>query len=354
MNKNRLIKTFFDLVRLDSPSGEEEKVCSFIKERLASLNIISSVDKSGNLFAKTGGGLAEPVLLSAHMDTVEPGRCIKPFVKNEVIASRSRTILGADNKVAIAAILEAITTIPPDKRKTIELVFSVSEETDGGIKNFNFSQIESKFGIVADSAYPIGTIIVASPWIEDFEAEIIGRGSHASSPEKAINALTIAANSISSLKWGKIDKETVANIGIITGGYATNTIPSQVVVKGEVRSFSKNCFEKTRLLIESRFREKTEQLGGTLKFVHKFYCGGYKYRRNDSEIERIREIYKYLRIKPIYCVSYGGSDANIFISNNIRLVNIGDGVEYPHTTDEKISIENLVKLTEIIRNYISI
>jgi tripeptide aminopeptidase len=81
MNKERLVKTFTDLVALDSPSFDEQAVCRYIKERLTALGVQVAEDDSaaatgstcGNLLATIPGDPSlEPVLFAAHMDTVEP------------------------------------------------------------------------------------------------------------------------------------------------------------------------------------------------------------------------------------------------------------------------------------------
>ncbi|MBI4157697.1 M20/M25/M40 family metallo-hydrolase, partial [Candidatus Woesebacteria bacterium] len=242
---SKLTQTFIDLVRIDSPSGYEARARDFVVQRLAGLGIKSKIDKAGNVFAKVEGE-GEPVIVCAHLDTVEPGRGIKPVVSGGFIKSSGETILGADDKVAVAAIICALEEAKEQgiKTKPLELIFTVREETDGGINEFDFGQLKAKYGVIADKASPIGTVVMSSPWIENLNIEIIGKTAHAGVPEKGINALTLTSEAISKLKWGRLDEKTTANIGLISGGSAMNSIPEKISLIGEVRSFSKDSLEE--------------------------------------------------------------------------------------------------------------
>ena len=78
---NRLIQTFCTLVQKDSPTGSEKTFSHYLKKRLTALHIPVLQDKRGNLFVSFCGN-GKPLLLVAHLDTVEPGRGIIPIVKN--------------------------------------------------------------------------------------------------------------------------------------------------------------------------------------------------------------------------------------------------------------------------------
>jgi len=264
--KNDLVELFLTLVKIDSPSGNETEVCKFIASYLEKMGIKSKTDKVGNLFACVSGK-GEPVILGAHMDTVEPGCGIKPKIEKGIIKSDGTTILGADNKIAIACILAAITKVPKENRKSLELVFSVREETNSGINEFDFSLLRGKVGLVADRASFVGVIVLSSPWIENLTVDVIGKSTHAGSPEKGINALSLASEAISKLTWGRISSKTTANIGTIKGGSAMNTIPEKIELVGEVRSFSESQLVKQVKKIRSVFTKTVEGNGGKLIFV---------------------------------------------------------------------------------------
>lgn len=288
--------------------------------------------------------------MGAHLDTVEPGRGIKPQIKGEYIVSDGTTILGADNKATLAAILHALEITPKEKMRALELVFTVREETNGGINELDFSNIKSTRGIIADSVAPTGTIIEKAPFIEDVEIKIYGKAAHASVPETAVNALLAASKAISTVPLGHVNQTTIANIGLISGGHATNTIPDSIYLKGEIRSFSEDDFEKTKELVENHFRSVVGEHGATCEITHEFYGKGYTHNRND--MEDILDIYKRIEVKPEFVDSYGASDANIYVNRGIHTVNIGDGVENAHTIEERISINSLQKLSKFFESYI--
>lgn len=349
----KLVDIFLDLVKIDSPSSFEKEAIKYTVKYLSKLGIYAEVDSGGNVFAYCYGK-TKPVLLSAHLDTVEPGRGIKPQVNKHFIKSNGTTILGADNKANVAAILTACGEMLPSQRRSIEIVFSVKEETDGGINEFDINKLKSKEGLVADTAEPIGAIILAAPWIEDFEAGVFGKASHTSIPEEGINSIVVMTEAISKLKWGKVNSDTTTNVGVINGGYVTNTIPPFVEAKGEVRSYSRKHFENSGNRIESIFRKTANFRGAQINFNRHFYCSGYKFSPQSHHVVKISDIFKRLGIEPDFLSSFGGSDANFFNSKGVRVVNIGDGVVDAHTTKERIALKDLFRLKDIYSSYISI
>lgn len=346
-----VVNTFLDLVKIDSPSGYENNIREYLSKRLALLGSYPEIDNRGNLFGKIDG-VGEPSLLCAHMDTVEPGRGVNPVMSGDVIKSKGKTILGADNKVAVAAILEALNFVDVSKRRALEIIFSVCEETNGGINKFNFDKLKSKSGIVADSSNPVGTIILSAPWIEELKIEVLGLAAHAGRPENGINALTVVTKAMNQLKWGRVDDETTSNIGLIRGGQATNTIPDRILLEGEVRSFSKMKLERNIKKINKVFSYETQNMKAKLIFKSELYCPGYNHSTADVA-EIVRAINK-TGIRPRFDTTFGGSDANTFNLNGIKVVNIGDGTMNTHTVNESISVKDLVNLTKVIINYITV
>lgn len=347
----RLLKTFFDLVQIDSPSGEESVIREYVLNKLNDFEFNSIVDGAGNIIAKNNLE-GTPVLLGAHLDTVEPGRNVKPQIKDGYITSDGTTILGADNKATLAAILYALETTPKEKIRPLELVFTVREETNGGINDLDFSVLKSRGGIIADSVAPIGTIIEKAPFIEDIEIKITGKAVHASIPQEGVNALVVASKAISTYSLGNVNDQTIANIGLISGGSGTNTIPENIYLKGEIRSFSEKDFEITKADIENHFKNIAQKFGAKCDVIHEFYGKGYIHDKNSDTIINILKIYENLNIDVNFINSYGASDANIYVNQGINTINIGDGVENAHTTSEKIAINSLEKLAEFLTSYI--
>lgn len=339
---NKVVDTFIDLVKIDSISGEEATIAKYISEKLKDLGINPVYDSTGNIFGKVVGQ-GESRLISAHMDTVEPGRGVKPRIKDGWITSDGTTVLGADNKAALAAILTALEIT--QNRKNIEIVFTVREETDGGIKEFDFSCLMSKRGLIADRANKLGTIVLSSPSIIDVNIQVLGKASHAAKPEQGKNALESFLNSMQKLKLGRIDNCTTFNIGKIHGGEATNTVPALIILEGEIRSFKQSSALSVVQKLKAAFSTNS-------KIRLNPYCTGYTYAKNEAYIEELVGSMHELEIKVEYEDSFGGSDANTFIQNGIKVINIGYGAIDTHTVNERIKVSDLEKLTDIYCRYI--
>ena len=195
INRDRLVKTFCDLVRIDSPSGEEEAVAQELIKRLEGMGLNVQRDDYGNLVANDGGN--NPITLSAHMDTVEPGRGIQPLVELDRIVSDGTTILGGDCKAGVAAILEALESVLEDgtPHGAIEVAFTREEEIGlVGARNLDLSLLKGKEAVVFDGEGPPSQITSSSPTYIGFDIEITGRAAHAGAePEKGISAIRIAA-----------------------------------------------------------------------------------------------------------------------------------------------------------------
>lgn len=343
---------FIKLTSIASPSGSELEFAKYIKKLLSELKLETCIDETGNVFAKNDRD-GTPLLLSAHLDTVQGDSQICAIKKGERITSSGNTILGADNKASICAILTALKRVQKSKRKKLEILFSVREETDGGVSKINLDWIKSKEGISADSGESIGTIVTETPFIEGFEISVTGKSSHSSEPHHGVNALSIASQAISDFKWGAIDDCTTANIGIIEGGSAVNTTPGSIMLKGEIRSCYYRRIIEVKNRLEKVFSNSAKKFNGKVRFDYQYYCDGYQYKSSHDSLTKIKNIYNSLGIKTIFKKSFGASDANFFNSKGITVVDIGDGVKDPHTNSESIATKDLNRLADIFSSYIS-
>jgi len=219
-DQERLVKTLINLIKIDSPSDEEDAMDREVSSRLEALGLKVYHDSYNNVIAKLAGH-GEPVILSAHLDTVEPGRGIKPVIDAGVLRSDGSTILGGDCKAGVAIVLEALTEAVASGggNRAIEVVFTRHEE--GGLvgaHNLDFSMVSAKEGIVFDAEGPPNRVTVSAPSQNVVTAQITGRAAHAGvEPEKGISALLIAAEILGRLPLGRIDEETTANIGRMEG-----------------------------------------------------------------------------------------------------------------------------------------
>ncbi len=355
VNKDRILDNFLTLVKIDSVSGKEGAVRDFVCQQLEALGMEVYEDEagkilegeSGNLIAWKGGELSgSSIFLAAHMDTVEPGRGVNPVIDEGIIRSSGDTILGADDKAGIAAILEALQVIKERGLSHIplEVIFTVKEEQGlMGSKLLDFSRVKSKRGYVLDSGGEVGTIIVRGPTQNEIEVTVLGKAAHAGiNPEDGLNAITLAAHAISYLEIGRIDEETTCNLGTITGGWARNIVAERVVVKGEARSLSPAKLEALTQEIATIFREKVKEKGGRCEVVINHLYPEINLEPDEPVVQIAAKAAQAMGLEPVLTKTGGGSDANIINGQGIRCANLGIGMKKVHTTEEYIEIEDLV------------
>lgn len=350
INQQRLINTFTRIVQIDSPSGYEEPLALTLVRDLAALGITAKRDQIGNVIARIPGK-GTRILLNAHLDTVEPGRGVIPILKQGVIRSKGNTILGADNKVAIAAILESLQSLHEHQlpHAPIDLIFTVSEEVaNEGAMGLDYSKISARYGFTLDSGDKMGTITIASPFYNRFDIELIGAAAHASRPEAAKNVIPVLQKALSQIKLGRLSPETVCNIGLLTAGHARNTVPGGLMVHGEVRSFLRKELNASTQQIIKAFQRAAKGTGVKVSSDVVMENEGYLFDSSDPFIQFTKKIIKGLDVPAKTKRSSECYDANIFNSNGIRVVNIANNVQHMHTMKESIAVADLVDLTRIV------
>ena len=345
IDRDRLVKTFCDLVRIDSPSGEEDATAIDLMERLQALGFSPVRDDYGNVIAGDGG--PDPLLLSAHLDTVEPGRGIKPIVNADRIVSDGTTILGGDCKAGVAAILEALTSIREDgtAHRPIEVAFTREEEIGlVGARNLDFSKIAAREAVVFDGEGPPSQITSASPTYIGFDIEITGRAAHAGvEPEKGLSAIEIAAAIISKLPQGRLDQESTFNIGTIEGGTVRNAVPESTTVRGEFRSRNLETLDSIRLQLSEAISSVREAFPeATIEDHLQTEFETYTLTDDDPATSLVTAALRSLGLEPSLRPSGGGTDGNIFRRRGISAVVVGMADHDMHTVRESVTIPDLV------------
>ena len=347
---NDLIKTFFEIVKIDSPSGNEDAISKYIVNTLTKVGYKCKRDEYGNITLSTSG-IGLPLLLSAHLDTVEPGRNIEPIIENGIIRSKGKTILGADNKVAVAVFLQILKDLKTKNipHRPLDIVFTVFEETTSlGVSKLNYSDISAREGYIFDNANPVGTIITASPFYYRFDILIKGKFAHSSKVEEGVNVLLILKDALKKVKLGKVSKKTRVNIGVINSGYVRNSIPGEMKLLGEVRSFSNTEAKKYLKKLEEAFALSAKKHGGKIGLVFVIENYGYEYSKKNKFLKDTIETIKKINLEPLIKTSFGCSDANVFNKKGIHVLDLGDGTMDAHTTEEKISVGSLLKLKDLV------
>lgn len=357
INQKRLVQTFLDLVKIDSPSGEEDLMAKEVANRMKALGGKVTFDKFGNVIAKFAGK-GKPFMLNAHLDTVEPGRGIKPKIAGDKIKSDGSTILGGDDKAGVAVILEALTSLKEDQTPhlSLEVVFTLQEERGSfGAMNLDFSQIKAKRGVSFDGKGRVSNITTAAPGYTIVDVALIGRSAHAGAePEKGISAIEIAAKAISQLSLGRIDEETTANIGMIEGGSARNAVPERVHLKGEIRSHNIMKMEKHI----KHFREVFNQtLAGyteaSIELDINQHTDPYKFEDDHQIIQLVSEFLKKMGLEPNLEPSGGISDVSIFNTHGLEVVDVGAGDYNLHTTREYVVISEMLEAVQFAQELIT-
>ena len=366
---DRITDSFIKLAEIDGISYGERKVADHLKKIWKELGVTLDEDRAGekiggdtgNLFAAIPGkgGLkdAVPILFCAHMDTVSPGLGKKIIVHEDgKITSDKTTVLGADDRAALAVIYEGYRQILEEgaDHAPIELLFTPAEETyTVGASAFDYSVVKAKKAFVPDCSGDFGVYSSQEPTLIYFEITIKGKSAHAGfEPENGINSIAVAASAISRIKQGWVNDHTSLNFGTIEGGTVSNAVSAQVLIKGEIRSAihedALSAFENVRKV----FEEEAALIGASAEFFSDIRLKAYK--ANESETGSALELYNRalaaIGESSFPKKSFGGSDNNVLVRNGIDGLCIYNAMHEIHTVNEYTTVEELVKLTQLIRN----
>ncbi len=359
----RLFALFTELVRIDSESGGERRVSDYIKGFCTELGFAVREDgagrhtggECGNLFVEVpGSGFQElePIILNAHMDTVAPGVGIIPADAGDRFVSRSDTVLGADCKVGIAAILAAAKAVRESglPHRALQLVFTVQEEPGLlGVRHMDLSLIRGRWGVVLDGSGPIGGIVVEAPGQDQVKFTVRGRSAHSGiEPEKGVNAIACAADAISSIKIGRHDEATTSNIGLISGGTAVNIVPDSAVVEGEIRSLESSRLEQERDAMIGAFKSAARRHGCKIGIEVDRTFEQFRLPSDSNPVIYLSAALEECGFNPRLARSGGGSDANILNRAGFEMAVMQIGLANAHSKDEYILKEDLVAVARVI------
>ena len=365
INSQRLAERFTMLAQIDSESRHEAQVAGEIEKILIGMGAVVRYDtakeKTGgdcsNLVAKfSGSKQVQPLFLSGHMDTVVPGKGVKVSFADGVFKSDGTTILGSDDKSAIAIILEVMDVVKENNLPCppVELIFTVCEEIGLlGAKHFDLSLIDAKFGYILDSTDTEG-IVTRAPAANKISIVMHGRAAHAgAAPEKGVSAIYAAARAISQLELGRIDSETTCNLGIITGGMATNIIPEKVEIKGEARSHDLEKLSAVTNNIVTAFEKTARDLQGddTVPRAEIVVENDFPNTAIPEDHEAVvlarkaaANLGRTLESKTIG----GGADANVFFGQGIVAGVLGTGMTDVHTVNESIALKDMEDTARLV------
>ena len=357
-----MLSLFLDLAALPSPPGEERAVADRVREYLSALGLEVDEDDAGarigstmgNLFVRIppSGSTGTPIFLCAHLDTVPLEGPVEPVVGEDgFVRNGGGTILGADNKSAVAAMLEATARLLDEGRSHagIELLFTPMEEVGlCGAEAFDEQRLQARAGYVYDHAGAIGEVILGAPYQTKLEVAFHGRAAHAGMfPEEGRSAIAAAARAIADLRLGRLDEETTANVGRIEGGTARNVVPERCTFAAEARSHD-----------EGKLAELVQEMLETVTFAASLAecevetqvegsSRGYRFRRDDLPVRLATAALEQAGQEPSFILSGGGADANVFNERGLECLNLANGMTDIHTPDERIAVDDLETMVEV-------
>jgi tripeptide aminopeptidase len=353
-------RLFIELAATPSPPGQERAVADVVARYLRDLALEVHEDDAGARIDSTMGNLycrleptvdGTPIFLCAHLDTVPPEGPIEPFVDDGIVRNGRPTILGADDKSAVAAMLEAVRRLVVERRSHagVELLFTPMEEVGlCGANAFDESRLQARIGYVYDHAAPIGDVILGAPHQASIDVTFRGKAAHAGMyPEDGRSAIAAAARAIADLRLGRLDEETTAGVGTITGGTARNVVPERCSFQAEARSHD---HAKLSDLIREMLETFTfaASLGDCDVETHvEEHFSGYRFRQSDEPVRIAVAALERTGHQPRFILSGGGADANVFNERGLQCLVLANGMTNIHSSDEHIAVADLEGMVEV-------
>ncbi len=360
INTDQLVATFLELVKIDAVSLQERPVVDYLRQKIEPLGFACREDEggaqfggnAGNLIIHTQPGAQARLFFCAHTDTVRPTRELIPRIEEGIIRSSGNTILGADNRAGCAILLTALRHIAadPDQFPPAEFIFTFAEELGlYGAASLTLEEIGAAEGYVLDSSRPPGQYVARTPSFAALEIEMIGKPAHAGvEPELGVNALNMAVDFLQDFPVGRVNANTVANIGVIHGGEASNVVPGTISMKGEIRSFDMQELEQRVEDAGRRAAEIAQCHNGSARFRSKIEFEGFTIREDEPVCRRLHAAMHETGLEPAPQVYSGGSDANIFNARGRRTINLGIGAKKPHSNEEHIAIADMEIMVRLV------
>jgi len=357
-----VVALFTELAAIPSPPGSERAVADRVAAYLQDLGLDVFEDDAGARIGASAGNLlarlepssangGTPIFLCAHLDTVQPTGPLEPVVEDGIVRNAGGTILGADNKAAVAAMLEAVRLILAENRPHagIELLFTPKEEVGlQGAKAFDAERLEAGVGFVFDHAAPIGEVMLGAPHARALDVTMRGRAAHAGiAPEEGRSAIAAAARAITDFRLGRLDDETTANVGLIEGGTAKNIVPERCTFNIDVRSHDeRKLADLVQEMLETiTFAAALEQCEAETTVDESYR--GYRLGRGDLPVRLACAALEREGFQPRLALGGGGADANIFNERGRPCVNLANGMSAIHTPDEHIAVADLERMVDV-------
>lgn len=368
INKDRLLNEFIELVGVPCPSKDEKAEAELLVHKLQAMGLEVKVDDAGSKIGGTTGNVwaflpgnvqgATRLFFEAHMDSVPPTTGTKVVRRDGVLYSDGTTTLGGDDKVGIAAALEAVRTVQEQNipHGDIQLCFTIAEEIGClGVVNLDPADIKADLGYCLDIGGAPGIVTNAAPRLFDIYFTVRGKSAHAGiEPEKGINAIMLAAKALAALPaYGRLDEETTLNVGQIEGGAATNIVAEQARFVIDMRCMDPEKLERLKDATISLIREVVEAGGGMLEVEPVEGSPAVHVAEDHAAVLLAKQAADNLQL-PFELTKTGGcSDGNFLCGYGLPCILLATGMSKVHTTEEYLrecDLYNCARwVTEIIR-----
>ena len=379
INEKAAISRVTKMMAIPGKSGEERAIADFIKGELQKAGVPASAiqhdsahrkshlgGQVGNLIVKLPGTVKGPRrLLMGHIDTVPLCVGCRPVRDGDLIRPKDpTTALGGDNRAGAGVVL--MTALEILKRKLphppLTLLWPVQEEVGlVGARHVGVSKLGNpKLSFNWDGSLP-NMLVVGATGDVNIEIEVSGIASHAGAhPEDGVNAAAVAALAIADLTrggWhGLIQKgrnSGTSNIGVVSGGEATNVVMPNVHIRAEARShnpkFRQRIVNQFRNAFQKAARELKNSAGkrGSVEFESSLKYESFKMNLSEPSVEAAKSVMESLGMEPEYRISNGGLDANWMTANGIPTVTMGCGQQGIHTVNEKLNVESFLQACRV-------
>ena len=353
VDQDRLLRTFLELVGVDSFHGREDSVAELLTGYLEPLGVEFRRDPIGNLIGVWDAGADDraPIMLNAHMDTIRPTEGMRPEVRDGAVYSDGSSVLGADDKAGLAAIVEAMRAVGEagHAHGPVELVFTVGEEVGHvGSRAFDLTGVQSRRAFVLDSTAPVGGIVTRASGRRELRAAFTGAAAHAgAAPELGVSAIAMAAHAIARMPLGRIDADTVANIGTIAGGQADNIVAPEARITGEARSLSEHGLDRQIDAMTAAMDATAAEFGGSVDYQVESFVRAYALEGADPVVHLAEAAIRAAGLEPAHVATGGASDAHQFIANGLPSACLGAGYVNVHSDDEYMPLDALGSLAAV-------
>ncbi len=385
VNHEEALNRFLAIAEIPGKSGEESAVAKKIIAYLTEAGVppdqisfdgaesrIPGGGDCGNLIVRLPGNGRGPVtLLSAHMDTVPICLGSQPVVDGERVSSSAPTGLGADDRsgcaVVLTAALERLRRGDENFAPAV-LGFFVQEEVGlFGARHLDVASVGKVTRAFNFDGGSVEKITIGAIGGQRMTIRVFGHPSHAGvAPQDGASAIVMCAHAISELArggWlGRVEKPEgvgTANVGVITGGDATNVITPRVDLRAEARSHDsvmrERIVEEIRKAFESAAASVQTQDGrpGRIEFESRVDYDSFRIPDDHPSIAAAEKVLVELGRTPFKEVSNGGLDANWLFKHGIQAVTLGCGQRQIHTADEWLDLPEFRTACELATRLIT-